>query len=394
MRVRRSWLTFVAVVILGVTASCAAGGAVRGGARPVGGSDGGSMGLRSTDRGDDPLRSWRWTAPARASVGLPTADSKGIAFTFGHQRMVLLETDGRPRWEAERLGLREVAPMLTADLVVAATDDGVMAFERSSGRVRWDTRLRERANTPVQAGGLVVVSTWDGSLVAVDMGSGALAWRVALPAGPLGPAASVLLRPGGEPAARPALAIVVATWESDDGSSAGAVAVDAATGAHRWDTGLDPGGVSSPAQAGSTLVMVTGDSAAHGLDAHTGEKLWKVPTGGAGSPEVPPSTLGDGSVVVADRMGGMAVVDGDTGAVRWQAGVAAAVVRGSPAGPGPAGRFALGLLDGNVLVAGPVDDHVMIMPSPVSGVAMGPDRALVVTTAGGEPNYVQAYSWW
>ena len=99
---------------------------------------------------------WVWTVPRPAWAGMPAADERDIALTYGHQHLVLLDADGRLQWDVHRLGLRDVAPRLGAELVLAATDDGVAAFARSDGSKVWDTGLAERANTPVIAGRLAV----------------------------------------------------------------------------------------------------------------------------------------------------------------------------------------------------------------------------------------------
>src|SRR5262249_22480554 len=161
---------------------------------------------------------------------------------------------GQVKWEAERLGLRDVAPTLTPDLVLAPADDGVAAFDRATGRPRWDANLGQRANTPVVAGRRAVVTTWEGALVALDLATGAVAWRAELGGAALGPAA---VGGGASPA-------VVATF--DTGRVAGAVAVEVATGRQRWSVPLKADGVSAPAvSAGATVVVVAADVAAHGL---------------------------------------------------------------------------------------------------------------------------------
>jgi len=167
---------------------------------------------------------WRWEAPPRASVGMPAVDGDDLAFTYGHLRLALFGADGTARWEVERVGLRDVAPRLTPDLVVAATDDGVVAVDRAAGRERWHVDLGERANAPVMAAGRAVVSTWEGSLVALDPDGGRLAWRATLPGPAVGPAAATPDGDGGG-------TVVVATWESEQGTAAGAVAVDGPPGA-------------------------------------------------------------------------------------------------------------------------------------------------------------------
>lgn len=332
-----------------------------------------------------PGAEWRWEAPPGASVGMPAAEGDDVAFTYGHLRVAVYTADGRPRWETERVGLRDVAPRLTADLVVAATDDGVAAFDRAGGDERWYADLGERANSPVIAAGRAVASTWEGSLVALDVGGGTLLWRAPLPGPAVGPAATSADG-----------TVVVTTWEAPDGGAAGAVAVDAATGRRRWAVGLEPGGVSAPAvTAGGVVVVVAGDMAAHGLALATGHPRWRVETDGAGSPEVPPLPLDDGTVLLAHRLGGMVLVDGRDGGSRWQAEADAAAVRGGPAGPGPRGRFALPLDDGRLLLAGPDGpEEVLDPPGRVSGVATAGGGLLLVATRGADTNQLVALHGW
>jgi hypothetical protein len=64
---------------------------------------------------------------------MPAADDRAVAFTYGHQHLVVLDAQGAVLWDVTRLGLRDVAPGLTPDLVLAATDDGMAAFRRADG---------------------------------------------------------------------------------------------------------------------------------------------------------------------------------------------------------------------------------------------------------------------
>src|SRR5205823_6928319 len=102
-----------------------------------------------------------------------------------------------------------VAPAFTDALVLAATDDGVVAFERASGERRWAAALGQRPSTPVVVGGRAVVTTWEGGLFSFEVADGRRAWSAPLPGASLGPPASA----GG---------LVVATWESEAGTAAGA----------------------------------------------------------------------------------------------------------------------------------------------------------------------------
>lgn len=332
--------------------------------------------------------SWRWVAPPPSYVGMPAADDAGVAVTYGHSHLVLLDRAGSARWTADRLRLRDVAPRLTPEAVLAATEEGLVSFDRATGSARWEVRLGERANTPVLAGARVVVSTWEGTLVGVDPADGEVAWRVRLPGSALGPPAG-------------SAGVVVATWAASGGGAAGMVAVDPATGRQRWAADLPPGGLSAPglvapAGGGTPLaVAVAGDLAAHALATDSGQERWRSPVEGAGSPEVAPFDAGGGSVLVAHRLGGMALLDAADGRSEWTASSDGAAVRGGPAGPGPGGLFALPLHDGRLLLAGPDrPDQVLDPPGRVSGVAAGPGGALLVALREAPDNDLTASSGW
>jgi len=337
---------------------------------------------------------WRWRPPPRASVGMPAADGDGVFATFGHTFLVSVTPDGSERWRAHRLGVREETPLLTPDLVVVPADDGLVAFERATGKARWDTRLGrstavrpdidDAASTPVIAGSTVLTCLSGGVLAAVDAGGGTVRWRAPL-AG----------RCDGPPAA--AEDTVVATWDPEHGDRAGIAAFDVATGRRLWSASLAPGGVSAPAIAGAArrpfAVAVDHDRAAKAFDLGTGHRVWTTGVGGAGSPEVPPLPLAGGRVLVADRLAGLTLLDSG-GRRRWRARTDAAAVQGGPAGPLAGGAFAMPLYNGKVLVAGPGQGSAAI-DAPgglVSGVAVGPARALLVSSAQGHDNQLVAFS--
>ncbi|HEX2043604.1 MAG TPA: PQQ-binding-like beta-propeller repeat protein [Acidimicrobiales bacterium] len=331
---------------------------------------------------------WRWVAPPPSYVGMPAADRSGVAVTYGHSHVVLLDRAGDVRWTADRLRLRDVAPLLTSDSVVAASEEGVVAFDRATGRVRWAADLGERANTPVLAGARVVSTTWEGSLVALDPTDGRTVWRRPLPGPALGPAAATS-------------ELVVASWAIEPRRGAGVVGVDAQTGRERWAARLPPGGVSAPGlvavDGGPPLaVVVAGDVAAHALATDSGAERWRAPLEGAGSPEVAPLDAG-GRVLVGHRLGGMVLLDA-SGRELWRVASDGAAVRGGPAGPGPGGRFALPLHDGRLLVAGPGDGHdtrdALDPPGRVSGVATGPGGELLVSLREAPENDLSASSGW
>jgi len=336
---------------------------------------------------------WRWRPPPPASVGMPAADGHDIVATFSHVFVESLTPTGSERWRTRRLGVREETPLLTPDLVVVPADDGLVALERGTGHVRWDTGLGGNAqvpdpddatSTPVLAGSTVLTSLSGGALVALDAESGAVRWRMRVGG-----------RSEGPPATDGRTAIV--TWEPERGDEGGITAVDVATGTPRWTAGLRAGGVSGPAVVGtragrSLVVAVDDDLSAKAFDLADGHQLWATEVGAAGSPEVPPLALADGSLLVADREAGLTLLDGG-GRRRWKTRAGAAAVRGGPVGPVTGGVYALPLYDGNVLLAGPGhDSRVAAAPGGlVSGVAVDPSGSLLVSSAQGKDNQLVAY---
>ena len=364
------------LVLLGllVAAACRSGGGPDAAARPADGEP-------APERPADETR-WTWTAPAPSWTGMPGADDRDVAVTYGHHALVLLDAAGHERWQAARLGLRDVAPRLAGDLVVAATDDGLAAFRRPDGSVVWDTPLAGRTSTPVVVGGLAVTSTWEGQLVAVDGARGTVAWRVALPGPALGPPAT-----DGD--------VVIVSWDRSGDRAGGVVAVESSTGRQRWAVALPGGGVSAPAVTpDGAAVVVAGDLSARALDLRSGEQRWRTEVEGAGAPEVPPAAVDERSVLVAQRLGGLDLLDSGRGRREWHLATDGAAVRGGPV-VGPGRRFAFPLDDGRLVVAGPGrETEFRRTPSRISGLVAGPGGLLVAASRGAPVNTVQATPDW
>lgn len=321
---------------------------------------------------------WVWSA-GQASVGMPASDGPDIAFTVSRQRVVVLDRQGGVRWQVRR-DVRDVAPAFVDDLLLVPTEQGLVALDRATGREQWTATVGDRTNTPVITGRRAVATTWGGVMAAVDVADGRVAWQLQLGGHALGPAAA-----SGSTA--------VATF--DAGRVAGATAVDVATGRPGWTVPLPPDGVSGPAIEGGVMVVVAADLAAHGLALDSGAEKWRTPLEGAGSPEVVPRPQGDGTVLVAHRLGGLALLDAREGRARWNTPRAGAAVRGAPAGPGPNGWFALPLHDGRVVLGGlGREPETRAPPSLASGVARGPDGMLLVATEQGKENGVTALRGW
>ena len=302
---------------------------------------------------------WRWNAPAPAYAGMPAAAHGLVLLTYGHSFLVALRS-GHVAWETERIGLRDVAPAVMGDAVVAPTDDGVATFALADGAPRGDLPLGDRASTPVPLAGGFVVTLWDGAVVVPGR------WRVALPDASFGPPAA-------------ADGVVVASW------TWGVVALDGPTGRTLWRHTFGGTGTSAPAIASGAAVIVAPDGRAHAYDLQTGRQRWSFPIGGAGAAEAPPAVRRT-QVAVADRHGRLAVLDARNGRRRWSAEGDGAVERAGPVFVG--GAVALPLDDGRLLVAGPRGHTVEDPPGRVSGLA-ATDGQLVVATREAAANGIE-----
>ena len=371
----------VSALLLALVATVLSGCRATTGDNPPAAAPGISVPGGGTDATDAAI-AWDWPAPSPASTGMPAADDREVAFTYGHGHLVLLDANGQVRWNAARLGLRDVAPRLTGHLVLAATDDGMAAFRRADGSKVWDTALAARANTPVVVGRLAVTSTWEGQMVGLGLADGKVAWKTPLPGGSVGPPAS-----DG--------AAVAATWQREDGRAAGAIAVDGATGRTRWAVAVEPGGVGGPTVTpDGAVVFVGGDLAAHALNLVDGKERWRTQVGGAGSPEVPPVAVGADSVLVAHRLGGLDLLDTASGRREWHIATDGIAVRGGPVA-GPQRTFAFPLDAGRLVLAVPTRaTEALQAPNRISGVVAGPGGLLGAATRGARVNSVQATRHW
>ena len=329
---------------------------------------------------------WEWVAPSPSYVGMPVADDAAVAATFGHHGLVLLTPAGKLQWLVEHDRLRDVAPALGTDIVVAAAEGAVVAFDRATGAERWVAPLgNERPTAPVLTADLVVVLTWEGHAVALGRNDGRERWRATLPSGAM---ATPVADAG----------TVVAMWQAESpDAAAGVLALDLRTGATRWAQAIDPGGlggVGGPALVSGggrgLVVLVGGDLRIHAFDVADGAVRWVADTArGAGSPEVPPVAQGS-DVIVADRLTGLTRLAAADGSRRWAVTGPGALVRGGPVAL-PRGRVALPIDAGGLLVtAGGRAPRLYSSDGRVSGLARSREL-LVVATREGDRNAISAF---
>jgi outer membrane protein assembly factor BamB len=237
-------------------------------------------------------------------------DTSGAVFALDQRT-------GRERWRF--LGPARFGPLaLGPDAVYVPSDHGLYALDQRTGRKRWQARFTPDAGeTPVIAGNNVVfagaeITSGKTGVFALDATSGALHWRVDLPAAP-GAHAGVAVANG---------TVFVTWWDTtNDASAQGtptlrAYALD--TGRERW-------------------VFLAGDDAPSKGTVGTGSMTAPVVAGDAVVFGVAVRAATEGATSRAD---GLYAIDTKTGALRWH---------GSPATPI---RSAPVVLDGTIYAMG------------------------------------------
>lgn len=208
--------------------------------------------------------------------GVALADRQGTLSLWASSA----ESELSPKWR------QDVGDRVTSvgwdggDLVLAATWKGrLFALAAADGRSLWSTDLAGRAEAPAVADATdVFVATKAKALFRLDAASGAVRWKVALPALALHP--PVLLGP------KPRL-VICGTWDGQ------LLAHDSLTGRVRWSVTLPARLAGAPVAASRTVAAVTADGAVHTYDP-TGILGWTMPGSAEG-----PATLLSGAAVSA-----------------------------------------------------------------------------------------------
>jgi outer membrane protein assembly factor BamB len=213
----------------------------------------------------------------------------------------------------------EVSDVVVADGVVYTTlyDGTLGAFDAASGQERWryDSGVRWVGNAPpLVAGGIVYAGLPDGYFYALDAADGTVRWRIPLS--------------GGFDTAPALVDDTVYVTTGLDQSGGAITALDAANGAIRWRVAVEGGRLTAPTVFDGMVVVGAGGTSISStsafccmlstqvlaLDAVTGAMRWQFETGGDiySAPVAAGQTIYVGS---GTRLWALAAADGHP---RWQ----------------------------------------------------------------------------
>lgn len=206
----------------------------------------------------------------------------------------------RPRWQA-RVGAVAASPVIAGDLVIAACSDGSLCFlDRRTGRVLEKIHVGSAIeSSPAVATGVIHVGTDDGTLVGIGLADGGERFRAKI--GSM--VRSSPLTAGG--------LVIVGTV---DAGAQGALVSLGEDGRPRWTRKL-ASVFSSPALAGTAVVVGADDGSVHAFDAAKGAPVWSQRIGS--KVRATPAVAGD-AVYAASLDGNVVALAAADGARRWE----------------------------------------------------------------------------
>jgi outer membrane protein assembly factor BamB len=210
--------------------------------------------------------------------------------------------------------------------VVVAGDDGLVGFDKGTGRPRWNFAPKSGTPGPYLGGSwrdVVFAGSTDGYVYAIDASTGQARWSRRVSDGLVFPELTV-----------ESDVVLAGFRDRRDPVRGGVVAIDIATGAERWRHALLPwravraptGAAQSPSLCNGVVVIAAQDGAIHGFDAESGHVRWVIPPlstradRGAISPEdYRPTVCADGALVAGSLTGQIVAYDQRTRRERWRA---------------------------------------------------------------------------
>jgi outer membrane protein assembly factor BamB len=282
-----------------------------------------------------PLALWTFEVPDYLSAGPLMAGGNVLA--VGDQTIALDPRTGKVRWRSDiKLG-RTAQPVAMDGRCFVYDGSGLNGIDAATGRHLWNEQIKTFAfeETPAAANGVVCmsasISVGGNVLLALDAATGARRWQYE----------------------------AENTLETNAAASGGLFyigsgdkllyAIDAATGSLRWQAPTDERVASTPVVAGGLVIITTQGYEVLAFDAATGKARWKSPSLSKAANEGAMPVVAGSTVYVGAGDGTLHALDAGNGRERWR--LAAEATNGSGSDPGyltpiVAGGVAV-LFDGN-----------------------------------------------
>jgi outer membrane protein assembly factor BamB len=261
--------------------------------------------------GSSPGVVWRYQADGALDSSVALAN--GLAYLIVSKgELVAIDTaTGRARWKASLPTRAQTSAVLAAGLVIVGADDGLHAFDATSGRPAW-TALDSGTirGTPAVVGDTMFSASATGLVQGRSIRTGGLSWSVDVG---VGASRSVAAIDG---------LLVIGL---DSGTILG---LSTADGSNRFGTDSgDAGSIGTPAIAGGRIYAATGlDAAAPGPGHHqilalslAGDIAWKYASP-ADRPVYTPA-VANGLAIVDGEDQSIVALDAATGRPVWRASV-------------------------------------------------------------------------
>ena len=204
---------------------------------------------------------WRTHVGDYVARTTPALSGDTLFVAAGYALLAVDAETGRERWTVPLRFAGSCSPVVDADLVYVATQEGhLSAFSTQTGKEVWHYRNDNLLfGSPAVAEGVVVIADEAGKVTAIDAGTGRELWQKSI---------------GGEAYTTPAIKRGVAYVATNEPSL---TALDLKTGSQLWSR--DIGGESSPAVGDGVIFLGSDDQSVSALDAATGKTRWSTPLG-------------------------------------------------------------------------------------------------------------------
>jgi len=204
-----------------------------------------------------------------------------------------LDAESKLRWES-KVGERAVTPTISFDTVFIGTDAELHAIDKETGKIKWEQLVGDISSKPIITNDLVIIGCEDGNIYAFDVDSGNKIWDYDFPD----------------------TAYISEVKHSNIyiGSGDTCYAFDIVDNEMLWGYKTDGQITASPRINGETVYFGSWGGNIYAVDSISGDLRWKYETGWGidSTPDV-----SDGTVFVGSLDNNFYALEEETGELKW-----------------------------------------------------------------------------